>query len=280
MDGRRIPDRSPLHGVYQDWARRFKETMMRGWRRKQERLVARLRAQYPNKAGVFAAKSHTSIPPDVGMGEEFWDDWKQGYVDDFYPFMEEAVRIAVDMAAADVNARFAISVEPGAGLNADIAEFAHDQTMRLVSRNSRMFRRTLTENDIMNLRKALSDWVERGGTFPELVDAINDIVVNERRAEMIAATEATRAFAVGQRTYWEHTGVVNASKWNTANDELVCPICGPLDNKVVPLEENFSDEFDIYEPPAHINCRCWPTPAVLRDDDSAPIEGDAGDEGE
>src|SRR5947209_1092884 len=41
--------------------------------------------------------------------------------------------------------------------------------------------------------------------------------------------------------------------WVTAEDERVCPFCGPLDNKIISM-----DEIDQLEsiPPAHVNCRC------------------------
>jgi rubredoxin len=68
---------------------------------------------------------------------------------------------------------------------------------------------------------------------------------------MIAVTETTRVFAEGNKLAWDSTGVVSGSKWQTANDDLVCPICGPLNEQV-------TDD----EPPAHVNCRCWKRPVV------------------
>ncbi len=41
--------------------------------------------------------------------------------------------------------------------------------------------------------------------------------------------------------------------WHTAEDELVCGYCGPLDNKIVNIEE--LDGLDSI-PPSHVNCRC------------------------
>ncbi len=39
------------------------------------------------------------------------------------------------------------------------------------------------------------------------------------------------------------------SRWETAEDELVCPECGPLDGESWPLGEG-------PEPPLHNHCRC------------------------
>ncbi len=41
--------------------------------------------------------------------------------------------------------------------------------------------------------------------------------------------------------------------WHTAEDEVTCAFCGPLDNKIVNLDE--LTNLDAV-PPAHVNCRC------------------------
>jgi SPP1 gp7 family putative phage head morphogenesis protein len=75
-----------------------------------------------------------------------------------------------------------------------------------------------------------------------------------QRAETIARTEVTHAFARGNRAAWAGRGVERVS-WRTRVDELVCPICGPLH-----LQE-FDVDSDVI-PPAHARCRCWIVPAV------------------
>jgi hypothetical protein len=54
-------------------------------------------------------------------------------------------------------------------------------------------------------------------------------------------------------------GVV-VKKFSTAGDERVCPFCGPLDGKVVGLEETFPGIGGLvpntYVPPVHPQCRC------------------------
>ena len=59
---------------------------------------------------------------------------------------------------------------------------------------------------------------------------------------------------------WKKEGVVEGKRWNTAVDELVCPICGPLHNVVVGINETFPGGYQ--NPPAHPNCRCGLTPVV------------------
>jgi len=73
------------------------------------------------------------------------------------------------------------------------------------------------------------------------------------RAEMIAITEATRAAAEGQLEVVQQLrgqGVELEIIWQTANDDLTCPICEPLNQ--TKQGEEWTDA-----PPAHPRCRCW-----------------------
>jgi HK97 family phage portal protein len=88
----------------------------------------------------------------------------------------------------------------------------------------------------------------------QIVDRIARIF-GQVRAEMIAATELTRAYSQGNeiaRQIIADAGVELVHVWRTANDERVCPICGPRDGR------EQGDGWD-NRPPAHINCRCWTT---------------------
>jgi len=73
------------------------------------------------------------------------------------------------------------------------------------------------------------------------------------RAEMIAITETTRAGVEGERELVRQIEAANQNIkmmpiWQTANDDRVCPICGPRHGK--PIDDG-------YYPPAHPRCRCW-----------------------
>ena len=96
---------------------------------------------------------------------------------------------------------------------------------------------------------------------------------------------------------WEGTQVVSGKRWQTANDERVCPFCQPLHNTVVELRSDFTlspqtmanseamrglmggrynPEAALRRagrmlrgvgssapaPPFHVNCRCWLQPFV------------------
>lgn len=145
-------------------------------------------------------------------------------------------------------------------------------------------------------RTVIQEWSRSGATMDVLKNNLAPIF-GTKRARSIAATEVTRMFAAGNQMLWESTGVIEAKVWQTARDEMVCPLCGPLHNQVVGLESNFilsvpqlaqspqmkamlgdkfSDEAATRRaaqllkgsgnyakyPPYHPNCRCWIKPVV------------------
>lgn len=82
------------------------------------------------------------------------------------------------------------------------------------------------------------------------------------RASMIAVTETTRTNAAAtnaQQVYLRDQGFNLIRVWSTNADDLVCPICGPLNGR--PESEWGAT---VGSPPAHVNCRCT---VVLREID-------------
>ena len=96
----------------------------------------------------------------------------------------------------------------------------------------------------------------RSGSPLSALEAALAPLFGDARARRIAVTEVTRLFARGNQMAWEETGFVNMVKWNTAEDELVCPVCRPLDGTMIGI-----GDIDAM-PPAHVNCRCYITPIV------------------
>jgi SPP1 gp7 family putative phage head morphogenesis protein len=108
------------------------------------------------------------------------------------------------------------------------------------------------------VRSAVNTFIDTPGFT--IGDIVNQLPFSESRAQMIAVTETTRAFAQGNRLAAqelkeEFPDVRVVRIWYTNNDDLVCPICGALDGKEVEGEEDFDP--GIADPPAHPNCRCW-----------------------
>lgn len=142
------------------------------------------------------------------------------------------------------------------------------------------------------LGTAVSAWILNGGTLPDLIATLEPIF-GPVRAELIASTEVTRAYAEASIIAWRNSGVVERMVWQTANDEIVCPVCAPLgglqygDDGAIPASYedqeargiqttigspfvhpggsgragNYAGQtFDF--PPAHPRCRCWLAPIV------------------
>ena len=115
--------------------------------------------------------------------------------------------------------------------------------------------RGITEVTRQKTIKAITDWIRSGSPLSTLEKALVPLF-GEMRAKRIAVTEVTRLFARGNQIAWESTGFVNSVKWMTAKDELVCPICRPLDGTIIGI-----GDIDAH-PPGHTSCRCWIQPIL------------------
>lgn len=103
------------------------------------------------------------------------------------------------------------------------------------------------------LRKSVSDYFGSQMTIGDLERRLTG-TFGPVRAEMIAVTEVTRASVQGELALVAEIEKNNNVKmipiWNTNNDELVCPVCGPINGK------QQGDGWHV-PPPAHPRCRCW-----------------------
>jgi len=131
--------------------------------------------------------------------------------------------------------------------------------------------REVQDTTLGRVRVLVSDWINNGEPIAALRERIlSSTDYGYNRARTIAVTETTRAYAEGNLASWRESGVIERKRWNTANDELVCPICGPLHRQVVDLDATWDG---IEKPPAHPNCRCWVTPVIITQTDAeAEIE--------
>jgi SPP1 gp7 family putative phage head morphogenesis protein len=130
----------------------------------------------------------------------------------------------------------------------DYARLHRDQWLKYINDETRDF-----------VMESILKWQQSGEPFGELVKILSNEelgIFNEARAKMIATTEVTRLHAWGTALAWEKSGYLSPFRWNTANDERVCPICGERENKVFPLS------FLRDNMPAHPRCRCWASPIV------------------
>jgi HK97 family phage portal protein len=113
------------------------------------------------------------------------------------------------------------------------------------------------------VQQAVGAWLENDKPLSALVDELAPIF-GRQRAELIAATETSRAYNEGLQQAFRESGLVNLWEWRTSEDERVCPVCGPLHGRRAPIGQ----AIDGYNIPAHPRCRCWPLAVVEDGDDT------------
>ena len=110
----------------------------------------------------------------------------------------------------------------------------------------------VNETTIQRASTIVSEW---NGESREELNALLEPVFSEARASSIAITENTRAFQIGNIAAWGALGLaLEGVLWHTQEDDRVCPICSPRNNIVF--------EVGVDNPPAHVGCRCWTSPAI------------------
>jgi HK97 family phage portal protein len=140
------------------------------------------------------------------------------------------------------------------------------------------------ETTLSQLKEVLGEKLsQEGGTnLSELTNAVDGVYsfADDRRAGLIAKTEAFRSANWANKTAWQESGVVQTVKWYTAEDAHVCQFCAAQDGKEIPIEQNFydagdaikgadggimtADYGDIGAPPLHPDCRCYIRPETIQ----------------
>ena len=125
----------------------------------------------------------------------------------------------------------------------------------------------LTETTKTALALEIQRFVTSGEPLPKLVSRLSNPdtgLFSKARAQRIAATEVTRAYAQGNMEAWKAGGIVEKRRWKTAQDAIVakCRICAPMHNKVTTLNDPFDGPFGPIDIPAHVACRCVMVPYV------------------
>ncbi len=164
-----------------------------------------------------------------------------------------------------------MGTSPAAG-NQQAAEYARDRAAELVGRKYNEAGElvdnpdaewVIAETTRARIREIVESAFAENATYPEITKAILEALEAERenggifskeRAAMIARNEVVMAQAVANYAAWEASGTVSKLRWTTAEDEIVCDECGPLDGEETEIGKPFSD--GSLHPPAHINCRC------------------------
>lgn len=130
------------------------------------------------------------------------------------------------------------------------AQWARTYTYGLVS--------GITEKTRAVVQNAIAAYQTTPGMTRAQVEKLLQSAFSARRAETIAITEITRAASAATTAYQQqlaNNGLNFVRIWRSDNDDIVCPICSPLNGK---QEDKWADQFPD-GPPAHPRCRCSTT---------------------
>ena len=194
----------------------------------------------------------------MSLDAQFWNEERDELYKIMLPLLQSAAIAGAKNALEGLVDEIGMGVDWGL-VNTAVQKWASRYAYDLVSE--------ITDTSKEYLQKAVSEWIASGQALDELMTSIAPMFGADR-AEMIAVTEVTRAFAEGNKATWEESVVVDGMKWMTAEDEDVCPLCNHMDGVgglTVRFGEPFKtrkggEEFD--NPPAHVNCRCYLQPVV------------------
>lgn len=114
---------------------------------------------------------------------------------------------------------------------------------------------------VMNYRAAL---IDQGLLMPKVVEFADKYAAKliRQRALTIARTETLAAANRGQQALWRQAvrdkRIRDPKKvWIVTPDDRLCPVCEPLADQAVKLNEFFVTALGpVNVPPAHPNCRC------------------------
>lgn len=268
----------------------FRQAMYGYWGGQRERLLAMMRQEFGAETVRAMQDQMLAGAPGVEVAVAYdWDAEDALLAETLAPIVAGGLVMGM-LSGLDALQQYGGG---GGGQGGALALLAGDESVRLrtavnwdlVNQEVVDYARTYTgtlakglnETTKRQLGEAIADWAATDEGLPGLTARLEKFIpttlpdgkVIADRAELIASTEATRVFAEGNVAAWESQGV-ERHRWNTANDELVCPVCGALDGQVRRLDEPFdADGLQIMRPAAHPRCRCWTTPVV----------GDEGDDG-
>lgn len=177
-------------------------------------------------------------PPRIeNIPSGFWEEAGQELRKVLSPFLEQ---VYLDQAG-EILSELPVGVD-WTLVNQRAVVWAQNYSFELVKK--------LTQTTQALLRQTVSAYFEQGLTIGDLESRLMQ-AFGPVRAEMIAVTEVTRAASQGEQAVaaeLHDMGIDMTPIWQTNNDELVCPLCGPKHAR--PIKDG---KF----PPEHPRCRCW-----------------------
>jgi len=80
-------------------------------------------------------------------------------------------------------------------------------------------------------------------------------------ARVVRTMVQTTANDAAGMLHRENSDIVRAEQYHATLDSDTCPVCGPLDGKVFPLDK--SGASTVPRPPRHPSCRCFVSPVLM-----------------
>lgn len=183
-------------------------------------------------------------PPDLSnVPSEWWDDSGKEIANAMIPTLQ-SIYLA---QAEELLKQTTIGVSDFGLINTQAIEWVNKYTFDLV--------RDLNDTTRRGLQAALQAFYENGNmSIDDLANSLTNLF-GPVRAEMIAITEVTRASVNGELALvnmleLENLGIKFTAIWQTAKDDRVCELCGPLDGT------KYGETWFDY-PPRHTRCRCF-----------------------
>lgn len=209
------------------------------WRGQEQRIKERLSELYPDRK-----QAHNYL------GDPFWSAEDEALASEIIPLLDRMAKDGVTLGLEGLAVGFDPTVT-----NQRAAAWARAYGGELV--------KFINEKTRGVVGEAVATFVETPGFT--LGDLVEMLPYDDVRAQMIAVTETTRAYAEGnaeiaQDLREEYPGVAVLTEWFTNADDIVCEICGPLEGQIVDTEAGVfkgGDGEAYTEPPVHPNCRCW-----------------------
>lgn len=208
---------------------------------KEKRLARALMRIFSKYKNIFlaevAGKKRRQLPSGYWMG---LSQEEKGIIG---PFIGDIFREQASELAESIAIGFDWSL-----VNEQASSWAQQHTFDLV--------KDIDQTTRKDLQQAISQFFEQQMTRGDL----ENLVASGRgafspvRASLISVTETTNAASAGEERMVQELkdeyDIEMVAIWQTRNDELVCPICGPRHGK------KRGDGW-LEPPPAHPNCRCF-----------------------
>ena len=201
--------------------------IMRAYWKEQAKEVTRLkRTAHVSLDHWNAPMVETLLPVIVGH-------WRAGYMEAEKRIAQKSFRKAIDEVERDLLDSFDV-------LNPAILDRLKTMTFQF-AKSTNLTSAMRTEAAYAELRRVLSEGIERGEALKTLTGRVQEIYADPVRAQMVAATESSRALHDGQQEAAEEAGITQ-KRWLASSD--ACEICLELNGMVIGIGDNFAVDAD------------------------------------